>query len=65
MNTSDIRQKVDQINIELASSIAQFILNDDRVHFLQNELDDIQKKCQHAFVNGQCVYCDKKEETNA
>lgn len=38
-----------------------FVLNS-KITELYQEIDDIQKECQHEYENGYCKYCQKGEE---
>ena len=62
MSPQEIREQIDKNN-ELIEKILVtnfFTLNKDVYELMKNN-EKLQEKCEHKFVNGVCIYCDKDE----
>lgn len=62
MNGSQIKAKIDYNNqlIEELLSPNKFTLNN-TVAKLLKENEELQKQCEHSYVDGFCIYCYKEE----
>lgn len=63
MTNLEIKNKIDANNkvIESILSPSEFTLNNTVMNLLQ-ENAELQKQCQHNYVDGFCEYCYKEEE---
>ena len=57
--SKEIRTKINALYAELESIIVPgtFTLNPQALR-ITNEIAELQSKCQHEFVKGQCIFCD-------
>lgn len=62
MTQLQIKEKIDANNkiIESLLNPSMFTLNN-AIKDLLAENDELQKQCQHSFVDGYCEYCYKEE----
>jgi hypothetical protein len=62
MTQLQIKEKIDANNkvIESLLNPSMFTLNN-TIKDLLAENDELQKRCQHSFVDGYCEYCYKEE----
>jgi hypothetical protein len=63
MTNLQIKEKIDSNNkvIESLLNPCVFTLNN-TIKDLLAENDELQKQCEHSFVDGYCEYCYKEEE---
>lgn len=56
--SKEIRAKIDELNAQLEQVVAPgiFTLNPEAVK-ISKEIESLQSKCQHHFVEGQCEFC--------
>ena len=61
--SKEIKARVSQLNEELNRIITPgiFMLNG-RVGEILDELESLQKRCKHNFINGICEFCEKEED---
>ena len=61
--SEEIRNKIKEINNELNVSLdpSQFVLNP-RIGELLQELENLQRQCEHHFIDGVCEFCGMAEE---
>ena len=61
--SEEIRNKIKEINNELNVSLdpSQFVLNP-RIGELLQELENLQRQCEHHFIDGTCEFCGMAEE---
>ena len=61
--SKEIKARVSQLTEELNRVITPgiFTLNG-RVGEILDELESLQKRCNHNFVNGICEFCEKEED---
>lgn len=65
MNGKEIKAKIDYNNqlIEGMLSPNKFTLNNTVAELLR-ENEELQKQCQHEYLDGYCIYCYKEEPKN-
>ena len=58
MSSQEIRKRIDELRLELEEVLApgMFILNPEVVR-INNEISELQAKCEHKYVDGQCEIC--------
>lgn len=61
MDKFAIKERVDFIKETIKNSVDNFVLNKEIKQY-RKELHNLQKKCPHEFVNGECIYCGKEEK---
>jgi len=63
MTGKEIRGQIDALNMQIEKALKpnQFILNNQVVEY-SKQIGALQDKCDHVFVEGCCVYCDKLKE---
>ena len=66
MTNLQIKEKIDLNNKVIESLLCpnQFTLNNTVAELLK-ENQELQKQCQHNFVNGYCEYCYKEEQNES
>lgn len=57
--SKDIRIRINELSKETESLIdpTTFVLNP-RIGEINQEIEELQAKCQHHFVEGMCEFCD-------
>ena len=63
--SKEIKAQIDELRWQLEEAIApgMFILNPEVVR-INKEIETLQKKCKHHYIEGQCEFCYHLEETN-
>ena len=63
--SKEIKTQIDELRwqLEEATVPGMFILNPEVVR-INNEIETLQKKCKHHYIEGQCEFCYHLEETN-
>lgn len=63
MTAEFIRNRINELNELIASKFdpTQFVLNEDVIN-AYNEIDELQKHCNHKFEDGKCIFCDFLED---
>lgn len=61
MHQSDIREAINALYQKLEENFnPTFVLNKEVLE-ITNEIDKYRNICEHKYINGICIYCDKKE----
>ena len=61
MHQSDIREAINTLYQKLEENFnPTFVLNKEVLE-ITNEIDKYRNMCEHKYINGICIYCDKKE----
>lgn len=62
MTNEEIKDKIKKNNDEIQALLNPnlFVLNT-RIRDLLKDNEQLQKQCHHAFLNGECVYCQMQE----
>lgn len=61
MRQSDIREAINTLYQKLEGNFnPTFVLNKEVLE-ITNEIDKYRNMCEHKYINGICIYCDKKE----
>ena len=57
--SKDIRIRINELSKEVESLMdpTTFVLNP-RIGEINQEIEELQAKCQHHFVEGMCEFCD-------
>lgn len=60
--SKEIRIRMNELSEEAERLIdpTTFVLNP-RIGEINQEIEELQSKCQHHFVNGMCEFCDLEE----
>ena len=63
--SKEIKATLDQVHRQLEEATIQdrFTLNPEVVR-INNEIESLQKKCNHHYVEGQCEFCYHLEGVN-
>ena len=63
--SKEIKMKIDELFEELEANTVpgMFVLNLEAER-INKKITALQDKCKHSFVNGQCKFCYRLEETN-
>lgn len=63
--SKEIKAKIDELRwqLEEATVPGMFTLNPEVVR-INNEIESLQKKCNHHYVDGQCEFCYHLEGVN-
>ena len=63
--SKEIKMQIDELRwqLEEATVPGMFILNPEVVR-INNEIEALQKKCEHHYVEGQCEFCYHLEGVN-
>ena len=63
--SKEIKQKIDELCLELEQVVTpgMFTLNLEAEQ-ISNKIAALQKQCKHSYVNGQCEFCYRLEDTN-
>lgn len=63
--SKDIKARIDELRCELEDALApgMFTLNP-KVVKINNEITELQRKCNHHYVEGQCEFCYHLEGVN-
>ena len=63
--SKEIKAKIDELRrqLEEATVPGMFTLNPEVVR-INNEIESLQKKCNHHYVDGQCEFCYYLEGVN-
>lgn len=61
--SKEIKAKIDALNeqLEIAMDPTTFVLNPAATRIFR-EIEQLQKKCQHSFVDKECEYCGRRKE---
>ena len=60
--SKEIRTRMNELSEEAERLMdpTTFVLNP-RIGEINQEIEELQSKCQHHFVNGMCEFCDLEE----
>ena len=60
--SKEIRTRINELSEEAERLMdpTTFVLNP-RIGEINQEIEELQSKCQHHFVNGMCEFCDLEE----
>lgn len=61
--SKEIKAKIDALNeqLEIAMDPTTFVLNP-AATMIFREIEQLQNKCQHSFVDKECEYCGRRKE---
>lgn len=63
MNGPEIRNRIDYNNKVIGELMTpNFFTLNNAIADLLTENRQLQEECEHEFLNGICIYCDKDEE---